>query len=381
VVRVGRGRGRRARGGACGVRKSEDWELADWKLADWKFADPKFADPKLEARKFMALIKPTSPRANAATGGVFDLSDLREGAARALREANAEAASIVAAARREADALRTRAREEGFAEGRAAGLADGRAEGLAAGEADGRAAAHAERAQALDAMVETISAEFMRWHAERESVLRAAERDLASIAVAIAESIVRAEVRHDPTIVAREVAAAIALFAGATRITVSIAPEDEALVAEALPALRASLAQGAEIALEADARVARGGCVVRTGDGSVDARLETRFARMREALVGEAQAVEAQAVEAQVVAAQVVEAQVVEARAGEAQVAAVHAPDARTADAARTDEARVDEARVDEALVNEARANEARANEARVIEARADETPDAEDHP
>lgn len=235
----------------------------------------------------MALIKPTSPRASTATGGVFDLSDLREGAARALREANEEAARIVAAARREADALRASAREEGVAEGRAAGLAAGRAEGLAAGEAAGRAAAHAERAQALDAMVETISAEFMRWHAERESVLRAAERDLAAIAVAIAESIVRAEVRHDPRIVAREVAAAVALFAGATRIAVAIAPEDEPLVAEALPSLRAALAQGAEIALEADPRVARGGCVVRTGDGSVDARLETRFARMREALVGE----------------------------------------------------------------------------------------------
>lgn len=238
----------------------------------------------------MALIKPTSPRAGAATGGVFDLADLREGAARALREANEEAARIVAAARREADALRASAREEGLAEGRAAGLAEGRAEGLATGADEGRAAAHAERAQALDAMVETISAEFMRWHGEREAILRAAERDLAAIAVSIAESIVRAEVRHDPGIVAREVAAAVGLFAGATRITVAIAPEDGPLVAEALPSLRASLAQGAEISLEADPRVARGGCVVRTGDGSVDARLETRFARMREALVGEVSA-------------------------------------------------------------------------------------------
>ena len=47
----------------------------------------------------MALIKPTSPRASTATGGVFDLSDLREGAARALREANEEAARIFLAKR------------------------------------------------------------------------------------------------------------------------------------------------------------------------------------------------------------------------------------------------------------------------------------------
>ena len=41
-------------------------------------------DAALEEWTPMALIKPTSPRASTATGGVFDLSDLREGAARAL---------------------------------------------------------------------------------------------------------------------------------------------------------------------------------------------------------------------------------------------------------------------------------------------------------
>jgi flagellar assembly protein FliH len=238
----------------------------------------------------MALIKQTTSRASAVQGGVFDLGDLREGAARALREANEEAARMLAKARREADALRVAARDEGFAEGRAAGLAEGRAQGLEAGAAEGRAAAHAERAQALDAMAETISAEFMRWHGERESVLRAAERDLAAIAVAIAESVVRGHVVHDPSAVVREVEAAIALFAGATRVVVEIAPGDEALVAEALPGLGATLARDAEVSLEANPRVSRGGCVIRTGDGCVDARIETRFLRMREALVGEAAA-------------------------------------------------------------------------------------------
>ena len=50
----------------------------------------------------MSVLKQTSPRASVAVGGVFDLSDLRGEAERAVVAARAEAARIVDAARREA---------------------------------------------------------------------------------------------------------------------------------------------------------------------------------------------------------------------------------------------------------------------------------------
>lgn len=237
----------------------------------------------------MAVIKQTNSAsiARASGGGVFDLGDLRQDAQRTLDAARAEAARLLDAARRESSALRTEAEKRGFAEGHAkgheAGLAEGRAQGLAQGRAEAQAAHH----EMLSALEKAFTEELVRWTQVRDARLREAERELAGIAVAIAEGIVRTHVKHDQASVAREVEAAVSLFARATRVVVEISPEDEPIVAESLPALRGLLAQGAELSLVARAGIERGGCIVRSGDGLVDARLETQFRRMHACLVGE----------------------------------------------------------------------------------------------
>lgn len=239
----------------------------------------------------MAVIKQTTPTtiARAAGGGVFDLGDLRADAQRTLADARAEAQRTLDAARREAQQVRAEAEKRGFAEGHAKGLEAGQAEGHAAGLAQGRAEAQSAHHEMLSALEKAFTGELVRWTQLRDERLREAERELAGIAVAIAEGIVRTHVRHDRQVVAREVEAAVSLFTRATRVSVEVAPEDEAVVAESLPALRALLAQGAELSLVPREGIERGGCVIRSGDGLVDARLETQFRRMRECLVGESQ--------------------------------------------------------------------------------------------
>lgn len=242
----------------------------------------------------MAVIKQTTSTtiARATGGGVFDLGDLRADAQRTLSDARAEAQRTLDAARREAQQLRAEAEKRGFAEGHAKGSDAGRAEGHAAGLAEGRAEAQAAHHEMLSALEKAFTEELVRWSQARDERLREAERELAGIAVAIAEGIVRTHVRHDPQMVAREVEAAVSLFTRATRVTVEVAPDDEAVVAESMPALRALLAQGADLSLVSREGIERGGCVIRSGDGSVDARLETQFRRMHACLVGEAPAAE-----------------------------------------------------------------------------------------
>jgi flagellar assembly protein FliH len=236
----------------------------------------------------MAVLKQSTPNARVLTGGSFDLGDLRAGAEAALREAKAEAARIVAAARADAERMRAEARTQGHAEGRAAGFAEGEAAGLAAGEAAGREQALAAHDASFKALEEAYAAEFLRWNAQRDEAMRTAERELAGVAIAIAESIVREEIAREPKWVARAVEAAVALFARSTRVSIEIAPEDEALVAGAMPSLRAALPVGAEVELVARAGIARGGVVIRSSEGTVDARLETQFRRMRAGILGEA---------------------------------------------------------------------------------------------
>lgn len=236
----------------------------------------------------MAVLKQSSSRAVVALGGVFDLGDLRAGAERALADARAEAARIVAEARREGDRIRAEARAAGEAEGRAAGLAQGLEQGRAQGAGEGHAAAHAEHSAALAAIEESFAAEFARWMAMRDDAMRGAESELAGIAVAIAESIVREHVAADASVVERQARAAIGLFARATRVTIEVSPEDAPIVAEAMPRLSEALPEGAVVSIVASDGVGRGGCVIRSSEGSVDARIETQFRRMRQGLVGDA---------------------------------------------------------------------------------------------
>jgi flagellar assembly protein FliH len=234
----------------------------------------------------MAVIKSTASKPGFAGTSLYDLSDLRLTAERTLAEARAEAERLIAGAKREVERIYSESRESGFEQGQAEGYATGLAEGRAAGEAAGRADARAEHQAMILALEQSLSTEFGRWMAAREEIMRQAERELAKIAILIAESVVRTHVSAEPSAIERQVETAVALFARATRVSIEIAPEDEILVRDALPNLCAMLPVGAEISLRAVSGIARGGCVVRSSEGTVDARIETQFRRVREALLG-----------------------------------------------------------------------------------------------
>jgi flagellar assembly protein FliH len=70
------------------------------------------------------------------------------------------------------------------------------------------------------------------------------------------------------------------------RVTVLVHPDDLELVRTAVDDLRASLGGIEHCEVQAERRVARGGAVVRTPKGDVDARVETKLARAREVVEG-----------------------------------------------------------------------------------------------
>lgn len=147
--------------------------------------------------------------------------------------------------------------QAGFAEGRAAGLQAAR-EQLAAGS------------RALESMLDALARPFesleQRFHEEVVELLRAIVRQL-----------LRRETRIDPGHiigVVREGLAALPM--AATDILVRMHPEDAML-------LNAHLSSGdgeRHWRIEADALMERGGCIIVTAQSQVDARLETRLARV-----------------------------------------------------------------------------------------------------
>jgi flagellar assembly protein FliH len=66
------------------------------------------------------------------------------------------------------------------------------------------------------------------------------------------------------------------------RVTVLVHPDDLEAVREAVPDLLGQLGGTEHCEVQAERRMVRGGAIVRTAEGEVDATLDTKLARVRE---------------------------------------------------------------------------------------------------
>lgn len=169
-----------------------------------------------------------------------ELVDARAEAERLLAEARAEAERIVGEARAEAERLEEAARAEGLARG---------------------------QREAAETMLAAARA--------RDETLASAEREVRTLALAAAARIVGEQITLEPERIDAIVRDAIARARRAKSVQVRVHPDD-------LPALARAGLEG--VRLIGDAAVARGGCLVTTELGTVDARVEVKLEAMAKLL-------------------------------------------------------------------------------------------------
>lgn len=156
---------------------------------------------------------------------------------------------------------------------------DAFAQGYAAGERSG-AEAGAQRAEAL---VRRLTETLDELANLRRTIASDAEHDLVRLALAVAKRVVQREVQLDGDLVAALAHVALErLDARRGPATIKMHPDD---VAQVSPRIGADWDRAA-IRLVADASVARGGCIVESGNGRVDATLDGQLAEVTHALLG-----------------------------------------------------------------------------------------------
>src|SRR5882757_4694895 len=157
--------------------------------------------------------------------------------------------------------------------------AEAHAEAFAQGLAEGREAGRGE----VRAQVEKLAALFYDL-AKPFKVLNAeVERELLTLAMALARQIVRRELKTDPTQIIGIIRDAIAALPVAAReVRVHLHPEDAAVVRQNLAPTESERAW----AIIEDPVMARGGCQITTTTSRIDARLETRLAAILSELMG-----------------------------------------------------------------------------------------------
>ena len=172
------------------------------------------------------------------------------------------AAQAALDAAREADALRAQA------------VGEGRAEGLRLG----REAAAAELQPAAEALNAAVSAAVSL----RDEIVDAAERRAVQLAIAIAEKVIAGSLEASPERVVDVVRGALRGLLDSEQIIVSVHPDDVELVRAAGVGLA-----GAHVEIYEDRRVARGGALVRTSVGEIDARIECKLDAVRALVAAE----------------------------------------------------------------------------------------------
>jgi flagellar assembly protein FliH len=215
-------------------------------------------------------LRDTSQAGGVPMTGVFELPVLEPTAvpvdpypAAAGMPAGPSHEDIVAQAHAEAEAIRAQAREEGFH----AGLQAAQAELSSAAEA---------LAAALNSVAEL-----------RGEVADQVERGAVALGLRIAEQAMGAAIDADPDRVVDTVRGALRRLTERDRVTILVNPEDMDTVRAATTQLMSSLGGIESCDVQAERRVSRGGAVVRTAEGEVDATLETKLSRARDVIATE----------------------------------------------------------------------------------------------
>ena len=161
-------------------------------------------------------------------------------------------------------ALEREAFTKGYAQGERAGL-----------EAGGKRA---------EAMLRRLAQTLEELSGLRDNMVRQTERELVQLSVAIARRILQREVSVDPELTSALAHIALERLGGATPATVRLHPDDYGIVTSGQQAPLG----GRQVEVRPDPAVARGGCLVESEFGFIDASVDAQVDEIARAVLGDA---------------------------------------------------------------------------------------------
>jgi len=175
-----------------------------------------------------------------------------------------EAANIVRNAHEQAVQIEQEAYEKGFSQGEKDGLALGEKKALK--------------------VIEHIEELARSMASLRRELVKQYEKDIIELIFAIAKRIIRQDVPTNEETVKGVLFEAAGLAAEKSELTIRINPEDFNFVEQLRPAFFAKFSELKSMTVTPDPSITRGGCLLETPYGEVDARIETQLERIYQSL-------------------------------------------------------------------------------------------------
>ena len=189
-----------------------------------------------------------------------------------LADAQGKCDAMLAEAKEEAERLKIAAKEEGHR----LGLEEGRLAGIAQIEQE-----MASRIEEANAKAERVLE--MAKQEQKETVMKS-ERQILEIALAVAEKVVHAKLSEDASFIIEIIKNALEKVKNQRKITIKVAMDDYEFVMQSKLVFENMLDSDFELTLLADRLIEKGGCVIESESGTVDARLKTQLDGLKKAV-------------------------------------------------------------------------------------------------
>jgi len=202
----------------------------------------------------------------------FNLEDLTKRAEGYLSQVREQAAQIIATAKSLAEQQSEQIAQQAREQGREAALREA------------RQTLSATLDQQLTTLLPALQAAIEDIRDSKAAWLKHWERQTLTLATAIAERVIRRELREVPEITIDLVREALQLVLGSGHVTVQLAPTDFEALRDRVIGVEQQLNSIASTSVVADPAVTPGGCRVLTEFGWIDQCIESQLARIQEEL-------------------------------------------------------------------------------------------------
>jgi flagellar assembly protein FliH len=155
-------------------------------------------------------------------------------------------------------------------------------EAFAKGYAQGERAGIEAGGKRAEAMLRRVAQTLTDLSGLRETLIHQTERQMVQLALTIAKRIVLREVTLDPELIAAMAHVALQKLGTSSRATIRLHPEDYTVVAH-----EGERWGGGQVTVVPDPAIARGGCLVESEFGRIDASVDRQFEEMTRALLGD----------------------------------------------------------------------------------------------
>lgn len=202
------------------------------------------------------------------------LAEARLKAARMVQEAEVRAAQLVNEAHSQAAGVILEIETK-----REAMLADLSQQGYAEGYQEGRSQADEEGAKIIQDAMDSLN----RMAGALREAVKQNEEKILKLAIGIAEKVLMDEIVVRPDTVLKTLDEAISKVSDLEEVTIRVNPEDLPMVQEREEAFRDRLKNVRKVEFQSSPKIQRGGVLIDTSSGSVDAQIKTQLSVIMEA--------------------------------------------------------------------------------------------------